>query len=90
MLVVGLYFLLSPGYYRDLSEVTQVAPNWTKEMVIFYEKEHFRNTRYEWEESEKFNILKFEPISESWGAYGSLRRQVRQDPTRSQTKSSGS
>ena len=30
VLGVGLYFLLSPGYYRDLSEVTQVAPNWTQ------------------------------------------------------------
>lgn len=67
VLGVGLYFLLNPGYYRDLSEVTQVAPNWTKEMVILYEKDQFRNSRYVWEEGEEFNILKFEPISESYG-----------------------
>lgn len=57
---VGLYFLLSPGYFRDLGDVTPVDASWSQETVILYEKEVFGNSRYEQEESEAFLILKFE------------------------------
>ena len=58
---VGLYFLLSPGYYRDLSKVTMVAPDWAEETVILYEKDFYRHSLGEREETEEFIILKFEP-----------------------------
>lgn len=58
---VGLYFLFSPGYFRELGDVTPVDASWSQETVILYEKEIFRNSYYEREESEDYWILKFEP-----------------------------
>lgn len=61
VLGIAVYFLMSPGYFRDFSELVPVKPSWTQETVIIYEEQIFKNSTYEKEETDKFIILNFEP-----------------------------
>ena len=68
LLGIAVYFLMSPGYFRNLSELVPVKPSWTKEVVIVYEKQFFDNSTYKKEELDNFILLKFEPIRKDDGS----------------------
>lgn len=69
VLGTGIYFLLSPGYFRNLSTLTPVDPSWDMDRVILYERTRFHNENYVKEETKKNIILKFETVGYQQGEY---------------------